>query len=618
MSSKSLFGRTSSLRAPQAPYNDRRAFAVRSIGFGLIIAVLFLVLLARLWFLQIVHGDEYRTLAEGNQARTIRTRAPRGNILDCNGVVLASNRSQFAVYATPDVLNNDAVLKRLAAVLGMDPDAIKSDLKDGQQNPYDPLRVAINVPIDLVTRVEEERPYMPGVTTEPEPVRWYPDATLAAQTLGAMGRIDPQEYINLKPQGYFRDDYVGKSGLELQDEQYLHGVPGAENVQINARGKRIRVVGTEAPAPGNTVVLTLDAKLQAAAENAFQEHHFIGAAVAVDPRTGAVLALASAPTYNPNVFATGVSAKDWTPLSSNPSHPLINRAVDAMYPPGSTFKPMVAAAGLQCGAISTHTTAYCPGYLMLGRAKFGCWMRHGAVDFYSAIAMSCDVFFYEAGQKIGPDRMSEYAKYFGLAAKTGIDLPSEDIGSVPNPSWKAKHFAKAGADFAKWYGGDTLHMSIGQGDVLVTPLQMALSTAAIANGGDLMRPYLTDRIKNPVTGAIVHQTQPVITRHVPISDENLADVRRAMRQTVTNGTGKVVLFPEVAAAAKTGSAQVHGSDKTHGWFICFAPIDHPTIAIAAIVEHGGHGADSAGLIARAMMLQHFHLKQAGGQMSKSD
>ena len=600
------------------PQNDRRAFALRSIAFGLIIAALFLVLLTRLWYLQIVHGDEYRAAAEDNQARTIRTRAPRGSIVDRNGIVLASNRSQFAVYATPDVLNNDAVLKRLAKVLGADPDDIKDDLKDGQQNPYDPLRVAINVPIDLVTRVEESRPFMPGVTTQPEPVRWYPNADLASQTLGVMGRIDPNEYTQFKDQGYFRDDYIGKSGLEMEDERYLHGTPGAEQVQINARGKRIRVVGTQPPTPGNTVVLTLDSKVQAAAENAFHEHGFTGAAVAIDPRTGAVLALASAPTYNPNMFATGVSAKDWAPISTNPKHPLINRTVDAMYPPGSTFKPMVAAAGLQCGAISTHTSTYCPGYLMLGRAKFGCWMTHGEVDFYSAIAMSCDVFFYEAGQKIGPDRMSQYAKAFGLAAKTGIDLPSEDIGSIPSPSWKAKHFARAGAEFAKWYGGDTLHMSIGQGDVLVTPLQMALSTAAIANGGDLMRPYLTDRIKNPVTGAVIHQTTPVITRRVPISDENLADVRRAMRQTVTNGTGKVILFPEVATAAKTGSAQVHGSDKTHGWFICFAPIDHPTIAIAAIVEHGGHGADSAGLIARAMLQQYFHLKQASGQMSKSD
>jgi penicillin-binding protein 2 len=240
------------------------------------------------------------------------------------------------------------------------------------------------------------------------------------------------------------------------------------------------------------------------------------------------------------------------------------------------------------------------------------------VDFYSAIAMSCDVFFYQAGQRIGPDRMAEYAKDFGLAAKTGIDLPREDIGTVPNPTWKQKHFAKDGAEFATWYGGDTLHMSIGQGDVLVTPLQMALSTAAIANGGDVYRPFLTDRVKNAVTGVIVSQTTPSITRHVPISADNLEDVRRAMRQTVTNGTGKVVLFPEVATAAKTGSAQVHGSDKTHGWFICFAPVDHPTIAIAAIVEHGGHGADSAGLIARAMLLQHFHLKSGSGQMSKSD
>lgn len=598
--------------------DDRRAFAGRSLAFGVIIALLFLVLVGRLWFLQIVHGDEYKAAAMENETRSISTRAPRGVIVDREGVVIATNRPRFAVYATPDVLYNSAVLSRLADVLQEDPDVIKADLKAGQQNPYDPLRVAINIPIQMVTRVEEYRPFMPGVTTEPEPVRWYPLGTLAAQTLGVMGRIDPTEYQTLKSSGYFSDDYLGKNGLELEDEAYLHGVPGEVDLQIDARGKRMSVLATHPAIAGDTVVLTLDSKLQAAAESALHAHGFTGAAVALDPRTGAVLAMASTPTYDPNLFVTGIPAKDWQPINENPKHPLINRSVDAMYPPGSTFKPLVAAAGLQCGAITTHTGTYCPGYLQVGHARFGCWMRHGEVDFYSAIAMSCDVFFYEAGQRIGPDRLSTYAKAFGLAAKTGIDLPSEDMGSIPSPAWKARRFARFGPELSKWYEGDTLHMAIGQGDVLVTPLQMALVTSTIANGGAVMRPYLTDHIVDPVTNKVIVKTEPTVLRHVPVSDENLADVRRAMRQTVTAGTGKVILFPEVATAAKTGSAQMHGSVKTHGWFICFAPIDHPTIAIAAVVEHGGHGADSAGLIARAMLQQYFHIKQDTGQMAKSD
>ena len=611
-----------SRRDPTGDFDEPRAVVFRVRAFGVLIALLFLGLAARLWFLQIAHGDDFRAAAAANQSRRIRSRAPRGVITDRTGALLASNRSRFAVYAVPDILQDPVVLARLASLLHQAPDDIRQTMTDAQQNPYDPLRVALDVPMATVTQIEENRPFLPGVSTSPEPVRWYPNKSLAAHLLGTMGRINGEDLQTLKTEGkvqdYFRDDFLGKTGVEHQYESYLHGTPGGTDVQIDARGHKTRTLDTASAIPGATVTLALDSRVQAAGEQAFRERHFTGAAVALDPRTGAVLALISAPTFDPDRFATGITTEDWAPLNSSPGKPLIDRTLDAMYPPGSTFKPVVAAAGLETGAITTHSNAYCTGSYHLGRARFGCWQTHGSVDFYRALAVSCDVFFYIAGQKIGPDQMSRYAKSFGLAEKTGIDLPSEDIGSIPSPAWKQKKFARLGPDFDQWFGGDTLHMAIGQGDVLTTPLQMARVAATLANGGDVLKPYVVQKITDGRTSKVILENTRTVVRHVPVSDENMAAVRRGMRQTVTAGTGKVVNFKEVAVAAKTGSAQMHGSAKTHGWFICFAPYDHPTIAIAAIVEHGGHGAATAGRVSQAMLRAYFHLSKNEGGSARSD
>ncbi|MBV9849540.1 MAG: penicillin-binding protein 2 [Armatimonadetes bacterium] len=605
-------------RPPPPPGDDRQAHVGRARAFGAGVALLFLALVARLWFLQIVHGADYRQAAEANQARRVRTRAPRGVIVDRHGSLLAANRSRFAVYATPDILKNPPVLRRLAGLIGDTPEDITQTIQDTEQNPYDPLRIALDVPLKTITQVEENRPFLPGVSTEPEPVRWYPKGALAAHLLGTMGRIDPDEYKRYKDAGYFSDDFLGKTGIECAYESYLHGTPGGTDVQIDARGRRVSTLDSQSAVPGATVTLALDARVQAAAERVFRERQFTGAAVALDPRTGATLAMVSAPAFDPDKFAIGIKPADWKPLNGSPAHPLLNRALDAMYPPGSTFKPVVAAACLQTGALTTHSTAYCPGVYHLGRAPFHCWQVHGAVDFYRAIAVSCDVFFYIAGQRIGPERLAQYAKSFGLAEKTGIDMPGEDIGSIPSPAWKARRYARYGPEYSQWYGGDTLHMAIGQGDVLVTPLQMARVTASLANGGDVLQPYVVQKVTDGGTGKVVFQNERAVVRHVPVSPANMEAVRRGMRLTVTNGTGRVVSFPQVAVAAKTGSAQMHGQAKTHGWFICFAPYNHPTIAIAAVVEHGGHGADSAGKVARAMLQAYFHLPATEEESARSD
>jgi len=597
---------------------DRRSLLIRARLFGVFILLLFTALITRLYFLQIVHGEDFRQAAQDNEARQIRERAPRGIIVDINGSVLAANRSRYAVYATPDVLKDSTVLNRLAGLLNESPQDIVDSIHKYQQNPYDPLRVALDVPMSTVTEIEENKPFLPGVTTEPEPIRYYPHGKMAAHLIGTMGRINDAEFKERKDEHYFNDDFLGKTGVENEYEKYLHGTAGGQKVQIDARGRLVKRLDKVDSVPGDKVVLALDQKLQAAAEKVFADHKFVGAAVAINPQTGAILSMVSEPSYDPNVFASGVKAKDWTPLNTSKDLPLIDRSLDAMYPPGSTFKPIVAAAGLQTKAISTHSNVYCQGAYYLGRARFGCWQTHGEVDFYEAMAKSCDVFFYIAGQAIGPDRMSTYAKSFGLAQHTGIDLPSEKIGSIPSPAWKARKYRRRGSDYSQWFGGDTLHMSIGQGDVLVTPLQMARVCATVANGGDVLQPYVVQRVVTQDDKKVVFENQRKVLSHVPVSAQNMEEVRKAMRVTVTSGTGASVNFPSVAVAAKTGSAQMHGDPRTHGWFICFAPYDHPTIAIASVVEYGGHGATSAGRVARAMLETYFHLPITPDVIPKSD
>jgi penicillin-binding protein 2 len=589
----------------------------RIMGFVLFLA--FLGLAGRLWYMQIAHGDDYQKMAEANQTRLLRDGAPRGLIVDSSGGVMASNRSQFAIFAAPSVASDPSTLRRLATILDQTPDDIVKTLHDEKKNDYDPIRIALNVPISLVTQIEEDRPYLPGISTAPVPVRFYPDNGLMGNALGTLGRISPDEYKKLQDAGYFPDDFVGTTGIEAEYERYLHGIPGGRELEIDAKGREIKQIGYQDAVPGDTLRLTINRKVQEAAENTFLAHNFVGGAVAVNPQTGAVIAIASAPTLNSNMFSSGISAKDWSTVMSDPRKPMLDRAVDCLYPPGSTFKQVTAAAGLQSGAITTKYTAYCTGTFMLGRKAFHCWQDHGEVDFYRAMAVSCDVFFYHVGLLTGPERMSYYARQYPLAQKTGIDLPSEMIGSIPSPAWKLKHFGRLGPAYSAWFGGDTLNMAIGQGYVLVTPLQMAMVTATTANGGDVLKPYIVQ----DAIDSRSHQTfalhQRTVLRHVPISPENMADVQTAMRDVTTSGTGAIVNFPNVAVASKTGSAQVHGNSKTHGWFVAYAPVDHPTIAVAAVVEQGGHGASSAGYVVRAMLQAYFHMKvDTGAKAGPSD
>ncbi|HEY3329442.1 MAG TPA: penicillin-binding protein 2 [Capsulimonadaceae bacterium] len=587
---------------------------------GVLLTLPFLVLVGRLWYLQIAHGEEFLHDAQSNRTRILRVGAPRGLIYDADGVLLASNRPQFAVYAVPAVAKRPDVVRRIANLLDMTPTEVVDILESEKRNNYSPVRLALNVPMAVITRVEEDRPYLAGVSSAPEPVRWYPRTTLLANTLGSLARIDTDTYKLKRGMGYFPDDFIGKAGLERQYERELHGTPGGTLVEVKARGTDVVNLGQIDPIPGKTLRLTIKRDLQTTAEAVLKEHQWTGAAVAIDPNTGAVLAMASAPTYDPNAFATGINVDDWAKIRGNPEKPMINRSVDSLYPPGSTFKQVVAAAALEDHAVNLSTTYYCSGiYNYDKRSKFGCWAIHGPTDFYKAVADSCDVYFYHAGLSLGADEITRIASQYPLGKFTGIDLPHEMIGTIPNPTWKQHHFRKFSNAWRRWYPGDTINMSIGQGFVLTTPLQIALTTAATANGGDVYKPYLVDSIDDPISGLPVSKTVPTLLNHVPVKPENLDAVREGMRQCVTMGTGKIVNFKGLRVGAKTGSSQATGSKITHGWFVAFAPYDHPTIAVAAIVERGGHGGKSAGKVVRAMLQTYFKLgKDAGGEAAASD
>ena len=423
-----------------------RVSQLRGKTVGAFLAAAFVALICRLWYLQIAHGDDYLRMAQANDTRVLRTEAPRGLILGAGGELLASNHSQFAVYALPSVAYDRATLDRIAKILGDDVHDIAYTLKTEKRNNYDPVRIALDIPIATVTQVEENRAFLPGVSSAPEPVRWYPRNSFLCATLGTLGRIDADQYRKLKGSGYFPDDFIGKTGLESMYESQLHGTPGGTVVKIKARVRPTNIVGEHAPIPGKTLQLTVMPKVEYAAEAVLKEHDWVGGAVAVDPRTGAVLAMASSPVFDPNLFATGVDRAHWRAINSNPDKPMMDRPIDALYPPGSTFKQVVAAAGLESGTTSTNTVVYCPGFLKLGKARFGCWRVHGVVDFYDAISDSCDVFFYKAGLAMGPNYLASFAKQYPLGKLTGIDMPHEMMGTIPSPAWKMQRFSGQGRD----------------------------------------------------------------------------------------------------------------------------------------------------------------------------
>lgn len=577
----------------------------------------------RLFHLQVVEGEVLRQRSQKNSVRHVELDAPRGEVLDREGRVLATWRPSRALRVIPNDLADRArtfaALGQLLGTPGAGLDALAGPSKGLAR--FRPVTLVEDLDWERLARVESHGYALPGVETFEQPRRFYPGGTLAAHLLGTLGEIQSAQLEKAQFAAYRQGEVIGQSGLEARYETQLRGLIGRRDVVVDAAGREIEMLRERPPALGGRVVLALDRDLQEEAEAGFRnvpagQPPMMGAAVALDVRTGDVLALTSFPTYDPNVFTSRIDRDTWRALTEDEWKPLRNRAIQNHYPPGSTHKAIMAAAALQEGVIDINTRVYCPGHYFFGGRRFGCWKKegHGSVNVIQALQRSCDVFFYTVGVQLGIDRIAKHASSLGLGDVTGIDLPGEATGLVPSSEWKLRRFKE------KWYPGETVSAAIGQSYNLYTPLQLAVSYAAIANGGRVMRPRLVLRLEDR-DGKLLKEFPPELRETSTVSDANLEIVREGMTAAVEvpGGTGKRAKVPGVRVAGKTGTVQVVSLDRLrglkelqvpirlrdHAWFGAFAPADAPEIAVAVFVEHGLHGASAAAPIAQRIMAKYF-------------
>jgi penicillin-binding protein 2 len=575
---------------------------------------IFVVLIGRLAYLQVIHGQEYQKQAEGNRTRKVLSFAPRGDFFDRNGVVLVTSRPGFAVSMVPgNTPPQRRVIEQTAAILGMDPAEISQRLSRSAV-PFEPVRLKIDVGQDIVARIEERKSELPGVVVEVLPVRNYVHKLLGAHTVGYVSEISEAELGKLSSQGYHSSDLIGQTGLERRYDKEVRGKDGGSQVEVDVAGRMVQVLQKQEPVPGNNLILTIDYRLQKVAEDALDEqlrylqtqtryrNAKAGAVVVMNPQNGDILAMVSRPAFDPNLFIGGISAKNWKEINDNPANPMDNRAISGEYPPGSTFKIVTGAAALELKKVHPDEQIFDSGQHWLvpkGNAGGG---AYGWVNFHRAMSLSDNVYFYEMGNRLGIDALEGFARRFGLGAFTGIDLPGESDGLVANRRYKEKNFKE------DWYLAETFDAAIGQGFQLATPLQMASLMGQVANWGHRYRPRVVGKILS-AKGEVVKVMPVEEQARVEISQENMRLVRNGLRGVAeAGGTGFGVFsnFP-VPVAGKTGTAEnSHGDD--HAWFVAFGPFDDPRISVAVIVEQGGYGSVSAGPIARKIMEAAFNLK----------
>ncbi len=594
---------------------ENRGLSKRLIKLSFCVAAGFFLLLTRLWYLQIIKADTLFDLSESNRLRSVPVAACRGTILDRNGVVLVSNSPSYSLAVIPqDVVNKEALIDSLVRLLGLDRDELLERWEKGKGRArYVPIVVAAGITRDQVELLEENQFRLPGVDVEVKPVRLYPFGTMAAHLMGYLAEVSDQELAADRYQHYNAGDYVGKNGLEKSYENELHGTDGGRRIEVDARGHYLRTISETNPTTGNSLELTIDKNLQQSAEKAFGQE--AGAAVALDVNSGEVLAFVSNPGFDPALFSGRMPPDVWKSYLEDKRHPLENKALKGQYPPGSTFKIITALAGLEEGLIDGKATVECTGSYKLGSSKFNCWNRHGhgVVNLKRALKESCDVYFYELGEKLGVDRIAKYARLFGMGKPLGIDLDNERGGLIPTMEWKEKRFHK------KWFPGETPPVAIGQGYVLATPIQLASMIATVANNGTVYRPHLVKRIIDP-DGRTVKEFGPEIIAKTGLRPESFQLVKEGLFAVVNEpkGTGSMARLYEVKVAGKTGTSQVvklrdsKGNEpyqfRDHALFVGFAPYDKPEIAVAVVVEHGEHGGSAAAPIAGKILRTYFEEK----------
>ncbi|NTU71648.1 MAG: penicillin-binding protein 2 [Coriobacteriia bacterium] len=595
----------------------RQELKPRFAALGIIVLLVLGLLLTRLWSMQVLQGAAYTDQSDENRVREVTVEAPRGRILDRNGKPLVSNRATKAVLVLPSASEDTTLLNRLSITLSVPVSDIKERLASVKESALTPRTIAIDVPMKAVAYIEEHSDEFPGVEVRVQAVRRYPQGALAAHVLGYTGEANDAE-LNGEGSTLVPGDIVGKAGAEAQFESVLQGDRGRRLLEVDARGTAHRVIEDIAPVAGRDVKLTIDSRVQkvteAALAQAMDDAHGqsfpkarAGAAVAIDIKTGEVLAMASLPTYDPKAFLGGVPEKTWKRLNDPKSeYPLTNRAIQAQYPAASTFKAMTGLAGLEDGVIRPYTTYSCGGrWTDMGKQwPKWCWNHsgHGYESFYEAVQDSCDVYFYNVGYrfyKMKGEKLQAFARKFGFGSDSGIDLPGEAAGRVPDAKWKSAYNENY-PEMQRWLPGDTVNLAIGQGDLLVTPLQVANAYAGIANGGNVMKPHVLKQVLGP-DGKPVLKAKPEIAFRTKTSKTNLSTMKTALVMVTESGTARSAFrsFP-IAVAGKSGTAQVYGKDDL-AWFVAFAPASKPKYCVAVVVEQGGHGGSVAGPATRQIL-----------------
>lgn len=554
---------------------------------------LFSVLVFFCFYLQGIRGKYFKIKGENNRIRIIYHPKSRGMIFDRNRKALAINKPSFCISLIQEGLKESSLLK-ISSLVKFDKEMAAKALKKHLRS-FEPLEIIDNISKDDALKISSRAFDIPGLIIQAKPIRYYPNSNLASHLLGYIGPITREEFREKR--GYLIDDKIGKSGVEREYEDFLKGNIGGDIIETDVSGRTGRILGKQEAIPGCNLYLTIDKNLQEVAERVLYKN---GAIVAISPKTGEILALVSKPNFNPNVFLKPLSKMDVKKTITNPSYPLANRAIQFRYPPGSLFKIIDAYLGLENDIIKMDEYIECKGRFKMGNRNFFCFRKesHGNVNIISAISLSCNIYFYRLGLKIGEERLIQGAKLFGLSDVTGIDLPYEIKGNVPSSSWKEQIFK------TRWFLGDTINLSIGQGYILATPIEMALVMCGIANSGNIFKPYIVKYIEYPNKKII---KKPVLKKRIKMSQKTKEILDRALEEVVISGTGRGGYIPSIRIAGKTGTAQ-NPQGKDHAWFLCYAPVENPQIVVAVLVEHGGQGGIEAAPVARKVLEAFFRIK----------
>ena len=615
--------------------NDLDRFRFRIAIAAAVVVLAFILLISRFVYLQIIKHNYYTTRAEDNRISIVPITPNRGVIQDRNGTVLARNYSAFTLELTPSKIENlDGTIERLGKLIEILPkDKRRFHKLLEESKSFESLPIRSRLSDQEVARFAANRYLFPGVEVNARLFRNYPLGAIASHAIGYINRINKTDLTVIEESeqksNYKGTDHIGKTGLEQKYEFQLHGQTGYEEVEIDAGGHAVRSLSRTAPISGNNLTLTLDTKLQEMTEKAFGDRR--GALVAIEPSTGGILALVSTPTFDPNLFVDGIRSEDWDLLNNSPDHPMVNRALNGAYPPGSTFKPFMALAALELGKRTPSQTISDPGFFNFGGHHFRDDKKggHGLVDMYKSIVVSCDTYYYMLANDLGIDNIARFMGSLGLGKKTGIDIEGESEGILPSPEWKKRRFKRV--EQQKWFAGETISIGIGQGYNAYTPIQLAQAMATVANNGVMYRPHLVRYITDSKTGEkTMIEREPL--RTLPWKQKNIDTIKNAMIGVNKEGTGaRAFAGAEYTSGGKTGTAQLFslkGSDykagklkqelRDHALFIAFAPAENPKIALAVLVENGGFGAQSAAPIARMVIDYYLLGKQPKGPATEDD